>query len=391
MRLFSRILIFTSFVLFIISCKPVPVSHWFPVTPQEFYEKDLLKEKLEKTAAGQTWFNAGKSVFNDSLFSVAPYQERFFLGDSTPAQAIRLKIPEGRSLVISTTRNEGDTTSRLFLELYRIKTNGKPQRVEYLKAGTENIFYENKGDDTLLLRLQTGLNERLVVAISLKTRPTLSFPVAGHGMNSVISAWGAERDGGSRSHEGIDIKAKRGTPVVASTGGYVTQTGTNNLGGKVVFLSADSSPYALYYAHLDSQLVSSGTRVVRGDTLGLVGNTGNAITTSPHLHFGVYARGSGAVNPLPFINDRTEKLPGLPETSKWLGNWVRIRRKTTLFSSASFDNRDKIETLNADTRLKITGEMAKGYRVETLNGTRGYIPTVPLAQAANERTAGSSL
>ncbi len=391
MRLFSRILIFTSVVIFIFSCKPVPVSHWFPVTPQEFYEKDLLKEKLDKTAAGQTWFNAGKSVFNDSLFTIVPNQERFFLGDSTPAQAIRLKIPEGRSLAISTIRNKGDSLSRLFLELYRVKANGKHQRVEYLKEGTENIYYENKDDDTLLLRLQTGLNERLTVMISLTTRPTLSFPVAGHGMNSVISAWGAERDGGARSHEGIDIKAKRGTPVVASTDGYITQSGTNNLGGKVVFLSAESSPYALYYAHLDSQFVVSGARVVRGDTLGLVGNTGNAITTVPHLHFGIYARGSGAVNPLPFINDRPEKKSGQPETSKWLGSWVRIKRKSNLFSSASFDNLTKIDALPVDTNLKITGEIAKGYRVETQDGKKGYMPTVPLAPAANDRAAASSL
>jgi hypothetical protein len=62
----------------------------------------------------------------------------------------------------------------------------------------------------------------------------------------------------------------------------------------------------LYYAHLDEQLVSDGQRVRRGDTIGLVGNTGNAATTSPHLHFGIYAPG-GAVNPLPFVNPTVKK------------------------------------------------------------------------------------
>ena len=139
-----------------------------------------------------------------------------------------------------------------------------------------------------------------------------------------------------------------------------------------------SSPYSLYYAHLDSQLVSAGARVVVGDTLGLVGNTGNAITTAPHLHFGIYARGSGAVNPLPFIDNRKEKIPGLPERSRWLGDTVRIRRKANLYVSSQFEKPGQIASLPANTLVRILGEMAKGFRVELENGTRGYIPTVPL-------------
>ena len=47
-------------------------------------------------------------------------------------------------------------------------------------------------------------------------------------------------------------------------------------------------------------MVSGGNRVRVGDTLGFVGNTGNAKTTPPHLHFGIYTRG-GAIDPLPFV------------------------------------------------------------------------------------------
>ncbi|WP_031528604.1 peptidoglycan DD-metalloendopeptidase family protein [Dyadobacter crusticola] len=360
------------------SCKPVPVSHWFPVTPQEFYERDLLKAKLEKTPAGQTWFRVGEAVLRDSVFSIAPYQERFYLGDSVPAQAIRLKVPEGRKLVITPLRDDADTTAHLFLELYKIKSNEKTQRLDYLSKDGQSLTYTNYEQDTLLLRLQTGLNEKVAVTLSLTTLPSLSFPVSGHNMSDLISFWGADRDGGIRSHEGVDIRVKRGTPVVAAQDGFVTQTGTNNLGGKVVFLSALSNPYSLYYAHLDSQLVSSGQRVTIGDTLGLVGNTGNAITTAPHLHFGIYLRGQGAVNPLPFINDKKEKLPRLPETSKWFGDTVTLKKKAGLFFSPQFDKSAQITALPANTVVRIIGEMAKGYRVSLENGTKGYIPTVPL-------------
>ncbi|QRR02180.1 peptidoglycan DD-metalloendopeptidase family protein [Dyadobacter sandarakinus] len=367
--------------LYFLACKPVPVSHWFPVTPQEKYEKELYKAKLEKTTAGQTWLKMATLVLQDTLFSAAPYQERFYLGDSMPAQALRIRIPEGRQLVIRPVRDPEDTTSKLFVELFKIKSKGKAQRLEYFADSQDSLTFSDHNGDTLLLRLQTGLNEKLTVSLSLTTQPLLHFPVAGHGMSSVISYWGADRDAGARLHEGIDIKAKRGTPVVACEQGFVTQTGTNNLGGKVVFVSSLQSPYSLYYAHLDSQLVVTGTRVARGDTLGLVGNTGNAITTTPHLHFGIYARGSGAVNPLPFINDRKEKLPGLPEKSKWLGDTVRIRKKAGIFASAQLDSKEQIAALPADTPVKILGEMAKGYRVVLENGTIGYIPTVPLRAA----------
>jgi murein DD-endopeptidase MepM/ murein hydrolase activator NlpD len=58
-----------------------------------------------------------------------------------------------------------------------------------------------------------------------------------------------------------------------------------------------------YYAHLDRQAVTPGQRVNAGDLVGWVGNTGNARTTPPHLHFGVYLAAAGAVDPLPFICD----------------------------------------------------------------------------------------
>ena len=57
----------------------------------------------------------------------------------------------------------------------------------------------------------------------------------------------------------------------------------------------------LYYAHLDQQLVSPGERVNAGEIVGTVGNTGNARTTAPHLHFGIYAVGRGAIDPYWFI------------------------------------------------------------------------------------------
>lgn len=123
----------------------------------------------------------------------------------------------------------------------------------------------------------------------------LSMPVSGISASRIADTWGAARSGGRR-HEGIDIFAPRGTPVLASTEGVVTRIGTNNLGGNVVWVMG-AGRQMHYYAHLDGYAdIRRGQLVFPGDVLGFVGNTGNARGTPPHLHYGIYGN-SGALNP----------------------------------------------------------------------------------------------
>ncbi|MEA2205563.1 MAG: peptidoglycan LD-endopeptidase LytH [Blastocatellia bacterium] len=130
----------------------------------------------------------------------------------------------------------------------------------------------------------------------------LSMPVSGVTKNQITNTWHAAR--GERRHEGQDIFAPRGTPILSATEGYVVKIGPNNLGGQTVsVIGAGGRIY--YYAHLDSYATNlfEGDYVTRQTVLGYVGTTGNADGTPPHLHFGVYARG-GALNPLPLLSDR---------------------------------------------------------------------------------------
>jgi murein DD-endopeptidase MepM/ murein hydrolase activator NlpD len=131
----------------------------------------------------------------------------------------------------------------------------------------------------------------------------LPIPVAGVRPAMLADTFGAPRPGGRR-HQGIDIFAKRGTPVVAPIGGVVLRTGQNRLGGNVVWLLGPGQQVH-YLAHLDRFGVFDAGDVVRaGDVLGYVGNTGNAKGTPPHLHYGIYARPGGAVNPFPMLRTR---------------------------------------------------------------------------------------
>ena len=131
----------------------------------------------------------------------------------------------------------------------------------------------------------------------------LAMPVHGVTKGQMADTWHAPRDG-DRRHEGQDIFASRGTPVLSATEGYIVNVGENSLGGQTVsVIGAGGRIY--YYAHLESYApnIASGDRVTTQTVLGYVGTTGNAADTPPHLHFGVYATG-GALNPLPLLADR---------------------------------------------------------------------------------------
>jgi len=132
---------------------------------------------------------------------------------------------------------------------------------------------------------------------------TIAMPIEDVSKKQIADTWHAPR-GSDRLHEGQDIFAPRGTPVLSATEGYIVNIGENNLGGQTVsVIGAGGRTY--YYAHLDSYApqIAEGDYVIRKTLLGYVGTTGNAGGTPPHLHFGVYASG-GAMNPLPLLSDR---------------------------------------------------------------------------------------
>lgn len=128
----------------------------------------------------------------------------------------------------------------------------------------------------------------------------LPMPVEGVRPNQIADTWEAARSGG-RKHQGIDIFAKRGTPVLSTTQGIVRKVGLDNLGGKVVWVTGPELTQH-YYAHLEGYVpdLDAGDWVEVGDVVGYVGNSGNAKNTPPHLHYGIYFT-SGAVNPFPYL------------------------------------------------------------------------------------------
>jgi murein DD-endopeptidase MepM/ murein hydrolase activator NlpD len=110
--------------------------------------------------------------------------------------------------------------------------------------------------------------------------------------------WGAARSGG-RQHQGTDMMAAHGTPVVANVSGQL-QHKYNGLGGTSYYLHADNGD-TFYGAHLQ-EYVGGERQVSAGEIIGRVGSTGNAQSSSPHLHFEYHPGGGSAVNPYSLLD-----------------------------------------------------------------------------------------
>lgn len=141
--------------------------------------------------------------------------------------------------------------------------------------------------------------------------PNFVFPFpAGVAYEKYYDGYGDPRNyqGRNFAHEGIDILAKKGTPIISVAAGTVVRFGWNTLGGYRVTVQLDSAPqYRFYYAHLDRYApgLYQGARVKTGQLLGYVGSTGEGPERTEgkfvdHLHFGIYAP-DGAINAYPFL------------------------------------------------------------------------------------------
>jgi len=340
-------------------------------SPHDQYVAMLERSGLDKTNLGSQWTAASESALRTAAPIVSPFAESgYFAAGQPTAVAYRLELQRGRRLVIEV-GFETTEPGRLFVDLFRTEDNGELRRVASLENDEPLIEYVVDRPATYVLRLQPELLRSGRFTLAERTIATLrTFPVTGLTSRAVQSGFGTARDSGSRSHEGIDIFAARGTPVVAVTDG-VARPDTNGLGGNVVWLRGGLiGGTRYYYAHLDRWAIEGTTRVREGDVLGYVGNTGNAGTTPSHLHFGVYD--DGAVDPAPFLQP-DESVTTLTVEPALLGSLVRTRSLRTPLRtgpSAAAPQRVLLEPETIGQRLGVAGNW---HRVLMPDGAVGYV------------------
>lgn len=148
------------------------------------------------------------------------------------------------------------------------------------------------------LATANGLSDanRIYVGQQLTVSGSTGFvcPVPG---SSFFNDWGFPRSGG-RYHEGNDLFAPRGTPVLAPVAGFVHHL-EGSLGGLQFRLDGDDG-HRYIGTHMDA--FGKSGNVVAGEVIGYVGDSGNAVGSSPHLHFEIALDRTNTVNPFPYID-----------------------------------------------------------------------------------------
>ena len=171
--------------------------------------------------------------------------------------------------------------------------------------------------------------------------PHLIFPVIGKVQYS--DDFGAPRPGGT--HQGNDILARRKAPAVAVEAGRVTKWTSSASAGCMLYLYGDSG--TMYeYIHLNNDLTAKNdnrgkclqgvaytvpdkARVVAGQQIGYVGDSGDANGIHPHLHFEVHPNGKKAVDPYPYL----KKAPRLLAPAPPLGKMFTLKLNGTVVAS----------------------------------------------------------
>ena len=287
------------------ACGPIEQiqEYFYAESPREAYIHRLEQAGLTETALVRDFLAAGEAAVHDAPRVDLPFADSGTIeAAAAGAAGFRFLVRRGERVLLQTSIR-ADSGTHVFIDVFRIPEDSTeaPTRVVSADSGMTSLEWEPRRTGEYVLRIQPELLRNGEYEVRIGAEAALAFPVE---RGNVGSTFGDARDGGRRDHHGIDIFAPRGTPAIAAASGYVSRVRETPRGGKVVWLRDERRGLSLYYAHLDSQLVASGARVDVGDTVGFIGNTGNARTTPPHLHFGIYSRGEGPLDPYPFVVDR---------------------------------------------------------------------------------------
>ncbi len=328
------------------------------LSEKEQYQKDNgISDELF-----QFWQQRNELGLRDSTAIELPYAENGYLRPKTfPVYSYETYLLPGEILQAEFITDSSDVL--IFSDIYQ-KSKDDPsgfRKMSSGKASEKSILFESTKAGLYKVVFQPEIEANTPFRISVTKSPAYIFPVMGGKNVDIGSYYGDIRDGGKRSHKGVDIFAKKGTPVVAAINGSIGYTGEKGLGGKQVWLRDPKRRQSLYYAHLDS-IKPNIDRVNQGDTLGFVGNTGNARTTPSHLHFGIYTQG-GAIDPIGYVylqenlTENNDFVSSIPENLSITNNNASLRNKPTT------DNSDILKKGSSGELLSVQGKTADWYHV----------------------------
>ncbi|MGB6867800.1 MAG: M23 family metallopeptidase, partial [Candidatus Aminicenantaceae bacterium] len=263
--------IFPFLLLCLVACEQEKVPEPYrPTHAHDAYLHSLDQAGLAETALGGNWIEASKKALNAPITISTPFEEVFYV-DPAEAFAVgyRFDVIRGQRIEVDVDV-QGLQTGQLFIDLYRVRGISSDEWVRVASAGTQEnrLEFEPRQDNQYVLRLQSELLREGQCRVTIKNVAALEFPVAGYDSRAIGSGFGAPRDGGRRRHHGVDVFARRHTPVVAACRAYVVYVGDDLTGGRVIWLKDSTRSLHIYYAHLQKQDVKRHTWVEPGQVIG---------------------------------------------------------------------------------------------------------------------------
>lgn len=300
------------------------------IEQQAYYQKILNKRSVFA-------YRYGNVYILEILMETRDFQDFIsrldFLSKISARDAQVLRAAKKLRIEIKDTREALEKQKSRQAELVNILANNKDEMsktlasqqelvntldgdINNLNTDKQKLEKEKKAEDERLAALAASgrsnngngnINDNTSGGANPSSVPlNMIFPVLKPYTHGYSNDWGGARPGGS-SHQGTDIFGSRGTPVVAATDGVIgSMFGQQNLGGYRMWVNGDNG-YDFYYAHLNGDRgvayapgIAPGVRVTKGQVIGYMGNTGQAITTPVHLHFGITVNGMW-INPYPYL------------------------------------------------------------------------------------------
>ena len=228
----------------------------------------------------------------------------------------RKKLVEQKSQqnrLVNDLRLKQDKVNRLMASQQQIFMSLKGE-IDNLTVDKDKLVQLKKEEEDRLARLAAlgynssrgGINNNKGGSNPNSTPLDMLFPVPKPYAHGFSNDWNAARPGGQK-HQGTDVFAARGAPLIAVTDGVIGNSfGNSNLGGYRLWLNGDNG-YEFYYAHLNGDVgvafapgIAPGVSVSKGQVIAYMGDSGQAKGTGIHLHFGITTYGQW-INPYPYL------------------------------------------------------------------------------------------
>ena len=207
----------------------------------------------------------------------------------------------------------------------------KQQAIQQLMTTQQALLTNIEGDikkleEEKIRKINEQKQAALAAAASRASSPgapgsmAMLFPIPAPYAHGYTNDWGFARAGNPAGPQGTDVFGAKGTPLVAVVDGVIGSSfGPSGKGGYRLWVEGDNG-FSYYYAHLNNDTpgtddgkggaatafapgIAPGTRVTAGQTVGFLGDSGDAEPTPSHLHFGITPTGGDWINPYPYLKN----------------------------------------------------------------------------------------